>query len=357
MPTVPVASLEIQDAPQFNAAVKEEFSASDSAPAPVVAVLKAAKVPKLAAQLKPRADALALVLPLLSDPYSAAAFLDDRLTTYMERLELEDALTKRSNKKPFQANLVPFRPAQEGILAPADSAQAMLRAHRDASADAEHAASSSPPSAEESSSGVLYCFCRLPEDCGESSVLTQCASCQNWYHPQCLNAPQASLSAAMRQRDFTCPVCKHLRNAPSNFIFEPQSEWAHIKPTVAVPPSKKIPTAESKKPKFKSKETGSNAHVIKQEYHSVPNDAAENVGNEQDEAGGKRKRPAAPTPGAPIPRNNPYGNISGLRAKTAPVVKAKDYLTAAELDQALAAEASLEISAVSTGHITFLSNF
>jgi hypothetical protein len=347
------------------AAEPETLGTSLQAPAPtqcsVLSASKPAKVPKRTAQPKaPKAsaDSISLVLPLLSDPFTAAAFLDERLTTYMEKLQLEEALAKRvgrasataaSSTFAATASLSNFRPAQEGIRTAHESLQALMRTARQDSAAAaasDRASHPASPDSDSNRSSVLYCFCRLPEDCGESSVLTQCASCLNWYHPQCVNAAQASLSAAMRQKDFTCPVCQHLRNAPSNFLFEPQSEWAQIKPTAAAPQSKKIPTAERRKPKLQLKATvaiGGGEHAPQAESNG-----AEHLGdkNEHEDAGGKRKRPAAPTPGAPISRNNPYSNIAGLRVKTAPVVKARDYLTAMELEQALAAEALLEISAV-----------
>jgi hypothetical protein len=75
----------------------------------------------------------------------------------------------------------------------------------------------------------LFCLCRLPETHGESSVMSQCDLCDDWFHPQCINAPLVS-ATAMRRHDasFICPVCLHMTGRVSAFSLPPVTEWKRI---------------------------------------------------------------------------------------------------------------------------------
>ena len=60
---------------------------------------------------------------------------------------------------------------------------------------------------------------------GETPVLSQCDSCDKWFHPNCVNAFLVSQSASKSIESFHCPICLHMIGRPSNYAYKPNSEW------------------------------------------------------------------------------------------------------------------------------------
>ena len=75
----------------------------------------------------------------------------------------------------------------------------------------------------------ILCFCRMSAAMGETPVLSQCDSCDKWYHPNCVNAALVSQSASRSSDSFLCPLCCHMQGRPSNFAYKPVSEWKIIR--------------------------------------------------------------------------------------------------------------------------------
>jgi hypothetical protein len=83
----------------------------------------------------------------------------------------------------------------------------------------------------------LFCFCWLPENACESGSLIQCDSCQEWYHPECVNK-----ACTVRQRRkgkkcsgaFECPLCLYDSQKPVNFLFPIVSEWVTTQPEIVI---------------------------------------------------------------------------------------------------------------------------
>jgi hypothetical protein len=71
----------------------------------------------------------------------------------------------------------------------------------------------------------IICLCRMPDSMGETPVMSQCDTCDRWFHPNCTNALLVSRSASQTVESFECPLCLHARGRPSNFAFKPISEW------------------------------------------------------------------------------------------------------------------------------------
>jgi hypothetical protein len=71
----------------------------------------------------------------------------------------------------------------------------------------------------------MICFCMMPAAMGETPVLSQCDSCDRWYHPNCINAFLVSRTASQCAQTFECPLCLHKKGKPSNLAFKPALEW------------------------------------------------------------------------------------------------------------------------------------
>ena len=71
----------------------------------------------------------------------------------------------------------------------------------------------------------MICFCMMPAAMGETPVLSQCDSCDRWYHPNCINAFLVSRTASQCAQTFECPLCLHKKGKPSNLTFKPALEW------------------------------------------------------------------------------------------------------------------------------------
>ena len=56
-------------------------------------------------------------------------------------------------------------------------------------------------------------------------MLSQCDSCDKWFHPNCVNAFLVSQSASKSIESFHCPICLHMVGRPSNYAYKPNSEW------------------------------------------------------------------------------------------------------------------------------------
>ena len=120
----------------------------------------------------------------------------------------------------------------------------------------------------------ILCFCRMPAAMGETPVLSQCDSCDRWYHPNCVNAALVSQSASRSSDSFLCPLCLHMQGRHSNFAYKPFSEWKIIrnagsgslkkKPivtTTAAAAASKITTATSAAGSSKEDKKGTKAIV------------------------------------------------------------------------------------------------
>lgn len=71
----------------------------------------------------------------------------------------------------------------------------------------------------------MMCFCMMPAAMGETPVLSQCDSCDRWFHPNCINAFLVSRTASKCAQTFECPLCLHKKGKPSNLAFKPSLEW------------------------------------------------------------------------------------------------------------------------------------
>ena len=71
----------------------------------------------------------------------------------------------------------------------------------------------------------MICFCMMPAAMGETPVLSQCDSCDRWFHPNCINAFLVSRTASQCAQTFECPLCLHKKGKPSNLAFKPALEW------------------------------------------------------------------------------------------------------------------------------------
>jgi hypothetical protein len=71
----------------------------------------------------------------------------------------------------------------------------------------------------------MICFCMMPAAMGETPVLSQCDSCDRWYHPNCINAFLVSRTASQCAQTFECPLCLHKKGKPSNLAFKSALEW------------------------------------------------------------------------------------------------------------------------------------
>jgi hypothetical protein len=311
-------------------------------------------------------------LAVLQEPFQAAEVMDERLTAYMEKMQTEAALDKKRmsavpavvsvdsdlsgctsstgslTSSAADADRI-FRPPQDGILTVDQSIDRLPAAQREV---VETVTPQSGPSSATCSTTrtTLYCFCRLPESSGESGVLTQCPGCLNWYHPQCVNAAVGSLAAAARLKDFACPVCLFLQGRWSAFATAPVTEWAQIRAPTASPAP--VPGSVIKAGKAKPPAAVKNKRKVPQfsAASHVPTISTSAEGAETVE--GKRKRSSTSTPGAPAPRTG--GQVverQGLKIRAAPVVKARDYLTVADVRAALHGECRLSVIGASTDHV------
>ena len=71
----------------------------------------------------------------------------------------------------------------------------------------------------------MICFCMMPSPMGESPILSQCDTCDRWYHPNCTNALLVSRTASQCAETFECPLCAHKKGKPSTIAYKPLSEW------------------------------------------------------------------------------------------------------------------------------------
>jgi hypothetical protein len=87
---------------------------------------------------------------------------------------------------------------------------------------------------------LVYCVCRLPEDDSETTTLTQCDLCGEWYHPFCINMknpdekrdrrtkadePIVKKRKTRQNESFECPFCKLLSKEVSSLAFPICGEW------------------------------------------------------------------------------------------------------------------------------------
>jgi hypothetical protein len=313
------------------------------------------------------------MVTVLQEPFQAAEVMDERLTAYMDKITREAALDKnRMGAVPAVVSVDSdlsvcvhssastlysgaedadriFRPPQLGILTVEQCVNRLLSAQHDVVGVVTAQSLPSSPTCN-TTQATLYCLCRLSEDCGESGVLTQCPGCLNWYHPQCVNAAVGSLAAAARLKDFACPVCLFLQGRWSAFATAPVTEWAQIRAPTASPAP--VPAPVIKAGKAKPPAAVKNKRKVPQSAAAshVPTISTSAEGAETVE--GKRKRSSTPTPGAPAPRTG--GQVverQGLTISAAPVVKARDYLTVADVRGALHGECRLSVVGVSTDHV------
>jgi hypothetical protein len=311
------------------------------------------------------------IVAVLQEPFQAAEVMDERLTAYMDKITIEAALDKnRMGAVPAVVSVDSdlsvcvhssasslssgaedtdriFRPPQLGILTVEKCVNRLLSAQHDVVGVVAAQSLPSSPTCN-TTQATLYCLCRLSEDCGESGVLTQCPGCLNWFHPECVNAAVGSLAAAARLKDFACPVCLFLQGRWSAFASAPVTEWAQIRAPTASPAPVPAPVIKAGKAKpsaavkNKRKEPQSAAAA-------VPTISSTAEGAETAE--GKRKRSPTPTPGAPVSRTGGQAvERHGLKIRAAPIIKARDYLTAAEVRAALSGECRLSVVGVSTDH-------
>lgn len=339
-----------------------------------------------------------LFYPLLNDGFRVAEWLEDRLTTYIEREQQVTVLHKRqtlslsadihiissgtssnsdlSSASHSSTNLVVdsklsesaslFSPAQPCIRSVTATLNALITQHTTDSDSATIVSCCGSGGPE-----TLYCFCRLPEDDGESTVLSQCALCYNWYHPHCVNAITTTLTAASRQKEFTCPICMHLQNTPSRFANAPESEWAHIRATKSTPG-----TAST---------TGSNKTASVSKYNTVKtsatmtNKSKKAVASQQTEGqdnltglsipvcsnlSNTKRHPSRSAVSICTPGNRTttsttttmIGYAWMVKLRPVPAMKARDFLTLAEVDAALLKEATLLSTGVSSTTLTALYN-
>ena len=73
--------------------------------------------------------------------------------------------------------------------------------------------------------GDMICFCMMPSPMGETPILSQCDTCDRWYHPNCTNALLVSRTASQCAQTFECPLCSHKKGKPSTIAYKPLSEW------------------------------------------------------------------------------------------------------------------------------------
>ena len=342
-----------------------------------------------------------LFYPLLNDGFRVAEWLEDRLTTYIEREQQETVLHNRqtlslsadihiissgttssasssglNSTSQSSADLVVdsfgsklsesvslFSPEQPCIRTVAATMNALITQHTTDSDSATIVSCSGSGGPE-----TLYCFCRLPEDDGESTVLSQCALCYNWYHPHCVNAITTTLTAASRQKEFTCPICMHLQNTPSRFASAPESEWAHVRATKPTPG-----TAST---------TGSNKSASVSKYNAVKtttsmtNKSKKAVASQQTEGQddltdssipvssnliNTKRHPSRSAVSICTPGNRTttstttmIGYAGVVKLRPVPAMKARDFLTLAEVDAALQKEATLLSTGVSSTTLPYI---
>eukprot|EP01031_Cornospumella_fuschlensis_P030696 gene30697-37092_t len=82
---------------------------------------------------------------------------------------------------------------------------------------------------EEEEADIAVCYCQTLESCGDHTVCVQCSSCDQWYHPACMNFPAAYASSMRKQDSFYCASCSFRVGLLSNFVFSPVTEWASVK--------------------------------------------------------------------------------------------------------------------------------
>lgn len=139
--------------------------------------------------------------PVRTDTFAAEDFLEFRVGLFMERM---DAL--RGGGKSID---IAKARARTGC---------MMTQHCTSRVPTSTSTDSVPPAG-------LICLCRMPVVMGETPVMSQCDSCDRWFHPNCTNALLVSRSASQTVESFECPLCLHARGRPSNFAFKPISEW------------------------------------------------------------------------------------------------------------------------------------
>lgn len=107
------------------------------------------------------------------------------------------------------------------------------------------------------SHNFVYCVCRLPEDDAETATLIQCDSCEEWYHPFCINVkgyedddnegekseqPLSRKRKAKQNEIFTCPFCNLRDNKLSSLTHPICGEWSDSLLTSKSRGLKKAPT-------------------------------------------------------------------------------------------------------------------
>eukprot|EP01032_Pedospumella_encystans_P008367 gene8367-9942_t len=311
---------------------------------------------------------LVLSQPLLTDIFSAAQFYDSRLSVYMEKLQIESALQSGATEPIVRKNYsqllteVPiggegsndglyfentvdlfaqWEVRQTGLCTVQESYEKLQNANKFTSTNLT--TTTNAPSNTDTNE-VLYCFCRLPEADGESSILTECSICCNWYHPQCVNSGYTTLSAAARQKSFLCPVCMHLDGQVSSLSYLP-NEWNIIKPVATkLPEPKKDTTKTTSKSSHNGKKTRGRP-VMSGCLSNNSGGSIDVVLNAEDDiSSGKRKRTdntstSSASSSAALESRHPL-----VKFKAAPAVKNKEYITVDELQQILEKENEHAIS-------------
>ncbi|RYH13592.1 SET domain-containing protein-lysine N-methyltransferase [archaeon] len=78
-------------------------------------------------------------------------------------------------------------------------------------------------------SEVVVCYCQTLESAGDQTVCVQCSTCDQWFHPACMNFPTAYTASMRKQDNFYCAACSFKVGLLSNFVFPPNSEWGTVK--------------------------------------------------------------------------------------------------------------------------------
>eukprot|EP01032_Pedospumella_encystans_P008385 gene8385-9960_t len=339
----------------------ESSSTVDDAVAPAMpAAAKKQKGRSKQAAATVTSPLLVLSQPLLTDIFSAAQFYDSRLSVYMEKLQIESALQsgatepivhknysqmltevptggeRSSDDLYFENNVdwfTQWEVRQTGLCTVQESYEKLQNANKFTSTNIT-APTNAPSNTD--TNDVLYCFCRLPEADGESSILTECSICSNWYHPQCVNSGYTTLSAAARQKSFLCPVCMHLDGQVSSLSYLP-NEWNIIKPVATKLPEPKKDTTKT------SNKTGGR-HMMTGRVSNNIGGMSSTLNAEDDMSSGKRKRSdttstSSASNSAALVSRHPL-----VKFKSASAVKNKEYITMDELQQMLEKENEHAIS-------------
>ena len=154
--------------------------------------------------------------------------------------------------------------------------------------------------------------------------MMECTNCNDWFHPQCINADYISYTAMKRcyssSDDFLCPVCINLSCCISNYSFEPTTEWNLMQHTVHV--NNNYNNKNSKMNSINKSRSNNN-----------------NLGNKDNSSNKRNKTKHIHK----IDVRGPNMLNDKQQKLKIPLVKYRHYLTIVELKQALAVENDMPI--------------